>query len=246
MKIKVLGNDSKNSSREVDIYSKEGFDLLAKLWSKCAYHHRIMYEPTWLGIPIIQYPEDITIIQELIWKVRPDVIIETGVAHGGSAILQASILELIGKGKVIGIDLEIRKYNELAIRSHPLSKRIHLIEGSSIANETYLKVKKQLKNSDKVLIFLDSNHSYEHVKREIELYSSLVSPDSYLVVLDGIQKELWDTPGGKKEWQEDNPLTAIEEFMQDNTEWEIDEYYMRFAVTANPNGFLKRLNNEQG
>jgi len=117
MEIKIM---AKEGSKEVDIYSEEGYKLMAELWLKTACQHRLMYEPTWLGIPIIQFPNDIVAMQELIWKVRPDVIVETGVAHGGSAILYASILELIGKGKVIGIDIEIRKYNRVAINSHPL------------------------------------------------------------------------------------------------------------------------------
>jgi len=238
MKIKIIG---KESSKEVDIYSEEGYELMAELWFKTACQHRLMYEPTWLGIPIIQFPNDIVAMQELIWKVRPDVIIETGVAHGGSAILYASILELIGKGKVIGIDIEIRKYNRLAINSHPLSKRIHLIEGSSIDIDIVEQVKSMIKKDDKVFVTFDSNHSYQHVLSEMELYSKLVSDDSYMVVMDGSQGLVWDIPDGKKEWKEDNPLLAIEEFLKCHPEWKEDPYYTRLGVTSIPRGFLKRV-----
>ena len=231
---------AEEGSREFDIDSEEGYKLVAELWLKAACQHRIMYEPTWLGIPIIQFPNDIVAMQELIWKVRPDVIVETGVAHGGSAILYASILELIGKGKVVGIDVEIRKYNRVAINSHPLSKRIHLIEGSSIDANIVEQVKSMLKKDDKVLVTFDSNHSYKHVLSEMELYSELVSEDSYMVVMDGAQGLVWDIPDGKKEWKEDNPLLAIEEFLKCHPEWKEDPYYTRLGITSNPKGFLKR------
>jgi len=238
MKI-TIKNDKK--TKEIDIYSKEGFSLLTELWIKSSCHHRVMYESTWLGIPIIQYAEDIVMMQELIWKIRPDVIVETGVAHGGSAILYASILELIGKGKVIGIDIEIRKYNKVAINSHPMSKRITLIEGSSVDKNIAKEVGKSLQKQDKVLVVLDSNHSYEHVLREMELYSGMVSPDSYLVVMDGAQGMVWDIPNGKPEWKDDNPLRAIEKFIKKHNDFVVDDYYTRIRITSNPRGFLRKI-----
>jgi len=228
------------TTKTVDLYSDAGFELMAELWNKVAFHNRLMYQPTWLGIPIIQYPDDIVMMQELIWKVRPDVIIETGVAHGGSAVFYASILELLGKGRVIGVDIEIRQYNKAAIKSHPLSKRIQLIEGSSVDEDVIRKVKEMIGDKDKVLVTLDSNHTYEHVSREIEMYSQFVSPDSYLVVMDGIQKALWDVPSGKEAWLNDNPLDAIEGFLKRHREWQADEHYARLKVTTNPSGFLTR------
>lgn len=242
MKIKVEEN---GQSREVDIYSDEGFTLMAELWTKTSVQHRIMYEPTWLGIPIIQYPGDIVMMQELLWKVRPDVVIETGVAHGGTAVMYASILELLGKGRVIGIDVEIRQYNKVAIESHPMSKRISLIEGSSIDESVVGQVKDMIKDSRKVLVTLDSNHSYEHVIREMELYSPMVSADSYLVVMDGAQALVWDIPDGKTEWKQDNPLRAIEEFVQSHSEFEIDPRYNRLQITSNPQAFLHKLRDEE-
>jgi cephalosporin hydroxylase len=134
--------ETTEGSRTIDIYSEEGFELLSELWLKSAWQQKISYRLTWLGVPIIQLPEDMVMMQELIYKTRPDVVIETGTAHGGSAIFYASLLELLGKGRVISIDVEIRHYNRLAILSHPMSKRITLIEGSSTEDNTVAQVQK--------------------------------------------------------------------------------------------------------
>jgi len=238
MKLRI---DSEGSSREVDLYSEEGFRLVAELWTKVSCEKKIMYEPSWLGVPIIQYPGDIVMMQELIWKIRPDTIIETGVAHGGSAVLYASILELIGKGSVIGVDIEIRKYNRVAIEGHPMSKRIRLIEGSSVDQKVADEVARSVNNSETRLVVLDSNHSYDHVMREMELYGPLVTPGSYMVVMDGAQGLVWDIPSGKEEWREDNPLRAIKKFVADAKGWEIDNHYNRLRITSNPSGFLRRI-----
>lgn len=241
MKIQVL---DEGISKEVDIYTQEGLEIMSRLWVKSAAHHRLMYEPSWLGIPIIQFPEDIVIMQELIWKIKPDVIIETGVAHGGTAIFYASMLELMGKGKVIGIDIDIRKCNEIAIKSHFLSKRINLLQGSSVDPAILEQVRNMIKPTDKVLVTLDSNHTYDHVMKELELYAPLVSKDSYLVVMDGATEWISDIPAGKKAWKQDNPLRAIKEFLKSNPEWESDPYYTRLMVTASPLGFLHRHSEE--
>lgn len=225
---------------EIDIFTSDGLKELADLWIKASSFHKLMYEPTWCGVPVIQYPSDMIIMQELIWKIRPDVIIETGVAHGGSLIFYSSILELIGKGEVIGIDVDIRKYNEIAIKSHPMSKRIKLIQGSSIDSEIITKIQKNIKSDQKILVVFDSCHSYQHVKKEMELYSSFVSQNSYMVVMDGAQSQVWDIPNGRPEWKHDNPLRAINEFLEENSNWEVDKYYNRFHITSNPCGFLKR------
>lgn len=229
-----------NGEQQAELYSPEGIKLVTELWLKTSFYHKVMYETTWLGIPIIQYPNDIVMLQELIWKERPDVIIETGVAHGGTAILYASILELIGKGKVIGIDIELRKYNQLAIHSHPLSRRIELIEGSSIDPHVLEEVRRRIQSRGQVMVMLDSNHSYQHVSTELELYSQLVSPGGYLVVMDGVQELLSDTPMGKEEWKRENPLAAIRDFLSEHPDWEIDPYYTRTYITCNPCGFLRR------
>ncbi len=232
-------------ARELDIYTLEGFDALSNLFTRSGWQHKISYEPTWLGIPIIQTPEDIVMMQELIWKVRPDVIVECGVAHGGALVLYASILELLGKGHVIGVDVEIRKYNRLALQSHPMSRRFTLIEGSSVDESTVAQVRELIRPDDRVLVALDSNHTMEHVAKELSLYSPLVTPDSYLVVFDGVMQVLTDAPGGSPAWETDNPWRAVEEFLGENAEFEIDPYYNRLRVTHCPGGFLRRVPKRQ-
>jgi len=225
----------------VDLYSKEGLDLLSNLWIKSAAQHRLMYEPTWLGRPLIQFPTDIVAMQELIWSVQPDVIVETGVAHGGSLVLSASILELIGHGKVIGVDIEIRAHNRVAIEAHSLNHRIELIEGSSIANETIIAVKQAIGNSRKVMVVLDSNHSEAHVLRELELYGDMVTKDSYMVAHDGAQAWVWDIPRGKLEWKDDHPLTAIHKYLKLHPEFVQEPFWTRLGITSSPDGWLKKI-----
>ncbi len=224
----------------MDVYSREGLDLLSNLWIKSAAQHRLMYEPTWLGRPVIQFPTDIVAMQELIWKLQPDVIVETWVAHGGSLVLSASILELIGKGKVIGVDIEIRPHNRSALDAHPLKHRIELIEGSSIATDTLDAVRMAVGSAGTVLVMLDSNHSESHVLQELELYGPLVTPDSYIVAHDGAQAWVWDIPNGKPEWRDDNPLGAIHKFLSRHPEFSIDPHWTRWGITSSPDGFLKR------
>lgn len=230
-----------NDYKDVDIYSKEGFELLSELWLKVYAHNKLTHQINWMGIPIIQVAEDVIMMQELIWKVKPDVIIECGVAHGGSLIFYSSLMELIGNGRVIGVDVEIRAHNRVAIENHSMAKRVTLIEGSSISMETLKEVESLIKPNDKIMVVLDSNHSTDHVAKELELYHEFVTPGSYLVAMDGAQAFVWDIPNGKEEWKTDNPLLAIESFMKDNTMFEIDEHYTRLKVTANPKGFLKRV-----
>jgi cephalosporin hydroxylase len=232
---------SAEGSKELDIYSPAGFAALSNLFTRSGWQQKVSYEVTWLGIPIIQTPEDILMMQELIWKVRPDVVIECGVAHGGALMLYASILELIGKGHVIGIDVEIRKYNRLALQSHPLSRRYTLIEASSIQTETVDQVRGLIQPDDRVLVALDSNHSKAHVAKELDLYASLVSPDSYIVVFDGVMQVLTDAPNGSPEWETDNPWHAVQDFLATHDDFEIDPYYNRLKVTYCPGGFLKRV-----
>lgn len=222
------------------VYSSDGFQLLSNLWVKSAAQHRMMYEATWLGRPIIQFPTDILAIQELIWTLKPKVVIETGVAHGGSLILSASILELIGDGKVIGIDIDIRPHNRSAIEGHPLSRRIELIQGSSIASETLELVRSSVGSAESVLVFLDSNHTEAHVLAELEMYSSLVTPGSYIVAHDGAQAWVWDTPSGRPEWKDDHPLSAIHKFLDLHPEFSIDPHWTRWGITSSPDGFLRR------
>ena len=236
----ILTLDNNGERTTVDVYSKEGLDLLSNLWIKSAAQHRLMYEPNWLGRPVIQFPTDIVAIQELIWKLQPDVIVETGVAHGGSLVLSASILELIGKGTVVGVDIEIRPSNRNAIEAHPLNHRIKLIEGSSTAEDTLSAVRALVEDAERVLVMLDSNHTEAHVLKELELYSSFVTPESYIVAHDGAQAWVWDIPNGKPEWRDDHPLSAIHKFLKSHTEFSIDAYWTRWGITSSPEGFLKR------
>src|ERR1700680_1868646 len=206
--------ETSEGSKELDIYTPEGFKVLSNLYTRSGWQQKLSYEPPWLGIPIIQTPEDIVMMQELIWKVRPDVIVECGVAHGGAVVLYASILELLGKGHLVGVDVEIRKYNRLALQSHPLSRRFTLIEGSSVEQSTLDEVKSHIRPDDRVMVTLDSNHTLAHVAQELKLYAPLVTPDSYLVVFDGVMQVLTDAPGGSPDWDKDNPWHAIEDFLK--------------------------------
>jgi cephalosporin hydroxylase len=230
-----------DQGRDVSLYSDEGFALLSELWLKVTCERKVMYRPSWLGMPIIQYPDDIVMMQELIWHVRPDLIIETGVAHGGSAVFYASVLELLGRGRVLGIDVEIRAHNRAAIESHPLSRRIELLEQSSLDPRAVEQAAAAARQATTTLVVLDSKHSYEHVLQELSLYGPLVTPGSYIVAMDGAQGLVWDIPSGKPEWREDNPLRAIDAFLEANrTDWEVDPHYTRMAVTSNPRGYLRR------
>jgi cephalosporin hydroxylase len=233
----------RNGSKEVvvDLYSKEGGELINSLYLKLATEFQWMYLPKWLGRPIIQVPHDIVIMQELLWNIQPDVIVECGVAHGGSLILSASICQLIGKGKVIGVDVEIRPHNREAIEKHFLSPRIELIEGSSVLPETVAKVKDKLGDAKVVLVILDSNHTREHVLKELEMYHSMVSVGSYIVAMDGAQAYVGDIPRAKDHWKNDHPIQAIHEFLKTHSEFEIDREYEKLGVTCSPDGFLKRL-----
>lgn len=237
----TLTLDNKGERTTVDVYSQEGLDLISNLWIKSATQYRLMYEPTWLGRPVIQFPTDIVAIQELIWTLKPDVIIETGVAHGGSLVLSASILELIGKGKVIGVDIEIRPHNRKAIEEHPLKHRIELIEGSSIVEETLNAVKASIGTGDTVLVFLDSNHTEAHVLKELELYGKLVTVGSYIVAHDGAQAWVWDIPRGLPEWKESHPLGAIHKFLGKHAEFVHDPHWTRMGITCSPEGWLKKV-----
>jgi len=236
----VLTVETSEGPREVDLYSEEGFELLSHLWVRSGWQQRLSYRVTWAGIPIIQLPEDILMMQEVLHKTRPDVVVETGTAHGGSAIFYATVLELLGRGRVISIDVEIRPYNRLAIQAHPMSKRIALIEGSSTSEATAAQVRETIRPNETVLVALDSNHTCSHVRAELEAYAPIVTPDSYLVVFDGIMEVLADAPGGKPEWATDNPARAVRDFLRVHPEFEVDPYYGRLHVTYCPGGFLRR------
>jgi cephalosporin hydroxylase len=229
------------SPKPVDVYSAEGFRELTRLWIKAGWQRKLSYELTWLGVPIIQLAEDILMMQELLYKIRPAVVVETGVAHGGSAILYASILELLGRGRVVGVDVEIRKYNRLAIQAHPMSSRITLVDGSSTDESTFVRVQEIVAGEEPVLVALDSNHSRDHVLRELELYSRLVSPGSYAIVFDTVMDLVADTPNGKSDWNLTGAGAGLRAFLETHPEFEIDRYYNRLGATYCENGFLRRI-----
>lgn len=237
--------DCNGEQSTVDLYAPEGLDMLSNLWIKVAAEHRLMYEPSWLGRPIIQFPTDIVAMQELLWDLQPDVVIETGIAHGGSLVLSASILELIGKGRVIGVDIEIRPHNRAAIEAHPLKKRIELIQGSSIAPETVQAVRQSVGDAKTVMVVFDSNHTHAHVLQELDLYGPLVTPGSYMVVHDGAQEWVWDIPRAKPDWKGNGPLDAIADFIAVNKQFRSDMRYTRFKITSSPNGYLRRLTDSE-
>ncbi|HEX2535568.1 MAG TPA: cephalosporin hydroxylase family protein [Chitinophagaceae bacterium] len=201
------------------------------------------YNFSWMGRPIIQYPQDMIAMQEIIWKVQPDLIIETGIAHGGSLIYYASLLELIGKGEVLGIDIDIRKHNREAIEAHPMFRRIKMIQGSSIAPETVEQVKAHAAGKEKILVCLDSNHTHAHVLEELRYYAPFVSLNSYIVVFDTIVEELPDDYLPGRPWKRgDNPKTAVYSFLKDNPQFVIDERIdNQLLVSVAPEGYLKRI-----
>lgn len=214
---------------------------ITKSWVKKSFEHKYSYNFRWMDRPIIQYPQDIVMMQELIYQVKPDLIIETGIAHGGSLILYASILELIGSGKVLGIDIDIREHNRVAIEKHPMFKRIEMLQGSSIDQEIVDKVHEYARDCKKVMVILDSNHTYEHVKKELECYASLVSKDSYLVVFDTIVEQLGDELCKDRPWGKgDNAKIAVDEFMQGNDRFIVDQDIdNKLLITMTPGGYLK-------
>lgn len=214
----------------------------SKSWFNKGYKYEYSYHFTWLGRPIIQYPQDILAIQEIIWKVKPDLIIETGIAHGGSLILSASILELLGNGHVLGIDIDIRKDNKNEIEKHPMFKRITMIQGSSIDKKIIKKVHEFSKNKKKIMIILDSNHTHKHVLEELKAYSSLVTKNSYLIVFDTIVEDLPEELIIKQRpWGiGNNPKTAVHEFLKKNKRFKIDKKIEdKLLVTVAPSGYLK-------
>ncbi len=181
---KTLTMDDAGQTKVLDLYSKAAFEAISREWVRVGWNQKYQYTFSWMGRPVIQLPDDMIRMQEAIFQIKPDVIIETGVAHGGSLIFYSSLCKAMEKGRVIGIDIEIRLHNRAAIEAHPLSDRITLIEGSSTAPEIVAQVKSLVKPGETVLVILDSNHSYAHVADELEAYADLVTPGSYIVATD--------------------------------------------------------------
>lgn len=201
------------------------------------------YNFSWMGRPIIQYPQDMIAMQEVLWRVQPDLMIETGIAHGGSLIFYASILELIGKGEVLGIDIDIREHNRKAIEEHPMYKRIKTVEGSSVSDEVVAQVKKLAEGKEKIIVCLDSNHSHKHVLKELELYSPFVTKGSYLVVFDTIIADMPDDFFPDRPWGKgNNPKTAVWEFLKTHDKFVVDKNIEhKLLITVALDGYLKRV-----
>jgi cephalosporin hydroxylase len=222
-------------------------------------HSKYSYNFAWLGRPIIQYPQDMAAMQELIWKIKPDLIIETGIAHGGSLIFSASMLALLdmceaieegqsvdpkaSRRKVLGLDIDIRSHNRAAIEAHPMASRIQMIQGSSIAPEVIGQVKQIAAGYKTILVCLDSNHTHEHVLAELQAYAPLTSKNSYCVVFDTIVEDMPADMFGDRPWGPgNNPKTAVWEYLKSHPEFEIDKSIPhKLLITVAPDGFLKRL-----
>ena len=202
------------------------------------------YNFSWMGRPIIAYPQDMIAMQEIIWDIKPDLIIEAGIAHGGSLVYYASLLELIGNdGFVLGLDIDIRKHNREFIESHPMFKRIKMIEGDSTSIDIANQVYEFAKNKKRIIVCLDSNHTHEHVLRELQLYAHLTSIDSYCIVFDTIVEDLPADymPGGRPWNPGNNPKTAVLDFLKENENFEIDKNIdNKILISVAPDGYLKR------
>ena len=233
---KLVNIDDLGEDKEIFTQSKEMIKSLDK------YNYSYLWN--WLGLPIIQWPADIMATQEVLWRVKPDVVIETGVARGGSVIFIASILKMMGKGKVIGVDIDIRSHNKYAIMNHPMADLIKLIEGPSTCEDVLRQVSNDIKEEDKVMVILDSDHSYDHVLSECNEYSKFVSKGSYLVVADTFVGHLTQEEAPKnrsKLWFKGNePLTARDEFLKNNPNFIIDTHTNnKLVLSSSPGGYLK-------
>lgn len=245
---KTLVKEENGESVALDLYSKESFELISHQWLKVGWNAKYPYVFSWMGRPIIQIPEDIVRTQEVIYRVKPDVIIETGIAHGGSLVFYASLCKAMDKGRVIGVDIEIRPHNRAAIEAHELFPWITLIEGDSTAPAIVNQVKALVRPGEAVLVLLDSNHTKQHVLAELNAYHDLVTPGSYIVATDGSMRDLCDVPRGKAEWTWDNPAEAAAEFVHAHPEfvieqpaWPFNESDLTEAITHWPDAWLHRV-----
>jgi cephalosporin hydroxylase len=250
----IINTDDNTLTQEIDsekhvfnLYTKESFELISQQWLKIGWNQKSIYTFTWMGRPIIQLPDDMIRLQEVIYHIKPDVIFETGVAHGGSLIYHASLCKAMEKGRVIGVDIEIRPHNRKAIESHELFPYITLIEGSSTDNDIIAQVKSLVKSDETVLVILDSNHTKQHVLDELNAYHHLVKPGSYIVATDGIMKDVNNVPRGVSDWDVDNPAAAATEFVQKHPEfvieqpsWPFNESDLTENITHWPSAWLRK------
>ena len=244
-----MGFDKEVKERIDAMGRDETLKATAHAFLKASVSPKYSYNFSWMGRPIIQYPQDIIAMQEIIWSVKPDLIIETGIAHGGSLIFSASILELIAScdgiegGEVVGIDIDIRQHNRKAIEEHPMFKRISLLEGSSIAPEIISQIVERTKHKNRILVFLDSNHTHQHVLAELKAYAPLASVGSYCVVFDTLIEDMQENAYPDRPWSKgNNPKTAVWEWLKTHPEFEIDKsIHQKLLITVAPDGYLKRI-----
>jgi cephalosporin hydroxylase len=244
--------DDGSGPRSVPMDSAEGFRIASAAWLRVGWDTKYVYGFSWMGRPIIQLPDDMVRIQEVIYDIRPDVVVETGVAHGGSLIFYASLCKAMGSGRVIGIDIEIRPHNRSAIEAHELFDLITLYEGSSIDEDVVDAVRADVGGS-RALVLLDSNHTRAHVLAELRAYADLVAPGSYLVATDGIMQDLVGAPRSGEAWATDNPQQAVRDFLAERDDFELVEPAFPFnegvvedRVTYWPNAFLRRRSGSAG
>ena len=228
--------------------SPEAFAAVAAAYLRCGWDYKYVYSFSWLGRPIIQLPDDAFRMQELIFALKPDVIIETGVAHGGSAVFYASLCKLMDHGRIIAVEIELRPHNRKALDTHPLRPLITIIEGSSIDPKTVAQVKSLVAPGETVLVLLDSRHTKDHVLAELEAYATLVTPGSYIVAMDGIMQDLTGAPRSASDWAWNNPADAARAFAARRKDFEIveppppfNEGNVRSRVTYCPDAFLKKI-----
>jgi cephalosporin hydroxylase len=236
------------TTRTLRLATAEAFELVSDAWLRAGWDVKHVYSFTWLGRPIIQLPEDMFRLQEVVWRLRPDVIVEIGVAHGGALVFYAGLCRVMGKGRVIGVDVEFRRHNRAAIEAHDLSPYIALIEADSCSSQALAAVEASIGADEQVLVLLDGSHTKEHVLAELDAYAPLVSPGSYIVVMDGIMGMLVGAPRSRPDWGDNNPREAAREWVARHPEFEIaepefafNEGAVRRRVTYWPDGFLRRL-----
>ncbi len=244
----VYRSNNDGTESKIRIGTPEAFKILSKLWLRSGWDTKYVYGFSWMGRPIIQLPEDMIRIQEIIYRVRPDVLIETGIAHGGSLIFYASVFNAMSKGHVIGVDIEIRPHNRKAIETHEMYNRITLIEGSSVEEITLAKVRSKINPGERCIVVLDSNHTREHVLAELFAYAEFVAIDSYIVACDGIMQEVVGAPRTNPDWITNNPQTAVNDFLKENNDFILEEPAFPFnegliteRVTYWPKAFLRRI-----
>ena len=249
----------KERKARLQAYSQDGvFKALSRDWLQASMQRQYVYNFDWMGRPIIQYPQDMVAMQELVWRVRPDLIIETGIAHGGSLVLSASLLALLdlsdaidagttidprdSRRKVLGVDIDIRSHNRAAIEAHPMASRIEMIQGSSIDADVVAQVRAFSKSYQRVMVCLDSMHTHDHVLAELDAYGPLVTPGSYCVVFDTFVEDMPPKFFADRPWDVgNNPQTAVKKWLGEHAEFDVDfDIEQRLQVTVAPHGFLRR------